>query len=78
VTDGPELSATRALTASQSDWLRMRSYLQTHRHALAVDAAGDYPAGARVAGTPLLGAPGWQPAGPVPLRDVRLELSAPT
>ena len=78
MTDGPERPATRALTASQSDWLRVRSFLQTHRHALAVDAAEDYPAGARVAGTPLLGAPGWQPAGPVPLRDVRLELSAPT
>ncbi len=77
MTDGLELPATRALTASQSDWLRVRSYLQDHRHALAVDAAGDYPAGARVAGTPLLGAAGWQPAGPVPLRDVRLELSAP-
>jgi hypothetical protein len=77
VTDGPERPATRALTASQSDWLRVRSYLQTHRHALAVDAAGDYPAGARVAGTPLLGAPGWQPGRPVPLHEVRLELSTP-
>ena len=27
------------LTASQADWLRVRSYLQEHRHALAVDAA---------------------------------------
>ena len=58
MTDGPERPATRALTASQSDWLRVRSYLQEHRHALAVDAAEDYPAGARIAGTPLLGAAG--------------------
>ena len=45
------------LTASQDDWLRVRSYLREHRYALAVDAAGDYPAGSRVDGTPLLAAP---------------------
>ena len=66
------------LTASQAEWLRVRSYLQTHRHALAVDAAGDYPAGARVAGTPLLAAPGWQLAEPVPLPEVGLELAPAT
>ncbi|MFI5083819.1 MAG: hypothetical protein ACHQCE_22330, partial [Streptosporangiales bacterium] len=63
------------LTASQRDWLRVRSYLSEHRHGLALDAAGDYPADLRVAGTPLLGAPGWQPAEPVPLPEVRLELT---
>jgi hypothetical protein len=61
------------LTASQHDWLRVRSYLQEHRHALAVDAAGDYPAERRMAGTPLLAAPEWQLAGPVPLDDIELE-----
>ena len=61
------------LTASQDDWLRVRSYLREHRYALAVDAAGDYPAGSRVDGTPLLAAPEWQPAEPVPLHDVELE-----
>jgi hypothetical protein len=61
------------LTASQNDWLRVRSYLQEHRHALAVDAAGDYPAEPRMAGTPLLAAPEWQLAGPVPLDDIELE-----
>ena len=61
------------LTASQSDWLRVRSYLREHRHALAVDAAGDYPAERRVAGTPLLAAPEWQLAEPVPLHDIELE-----
>ena len=61
------------LTASQDDWLRVRSYLQEHRHALAVDAAGDYPAERRMAGTPLLAAPEWQPAEPVPLHDIELE-----
>jgi hypothetical protein len=64
-----------ALTASQRDWLRVRSYLSGHRHGLALDAAGDYPADLRVAGTPLLAAPGWQPAEPVPLPEVRLELT---
>ncbi len=67
---------TRSLTASQRDWLRVRSYLQEHRYGLAVDAAGDYPADRRVAGTPLLAAPGWQPAEPVPLAAVGLELAA--
>ena len=63
------------LTASQTDWLRVRSYLREHRHALAVDAAGDYPAERRVAGTPLLAAPEWQLAEPVPLHGIELEFS---
>jgi hypothetical protein len=71
------MPAARALTASQSEWLRVRSYLQEHRHDLAVDAAGDYPAERRIAGTPLLAAPGWQPAEPVPLQDIELEFTAP-
>jgi hypothetical protein len=62
------------LTASQRDWLRVRSYLQENRYQLAVAAAGDYPADRRVAGTPLLAAPGWQPAEPIALRDLVLEL----
>ena len=61
------------LTASQAEWLRVRSYLQEHRHALAVDAAGAYPAERRMAGTPLLAAPEWQPPEPVPLHDIELE-----
>ena len=69
------MPAARSLTASQRDWLRVRSYLQEHRYGLAVDAAGDYPADRRVAGTPLLAAPGWQPAEPVPLAAVGLELT---
>ena len=60
-------------TASQAEWLRVRSYLQEHRHALAVDAAAAYPAERRMAGTPLLAAPEWQPAAPVPLHDIELE-----
>lgn len=38
------MSAARALTAGQRDWLRVRSYLGEHRYGLAVDAARDYPA----------------------------------
>ena len=64
-------------TASQADWLRVRSYLQEHRHALAVDAAGASPAERRMAGTPLLAAPEWQPAAPVPLHDIELEFTHP-
>ena len=55
----------------------MRSYLQEHRYDLAVDAAGDYSADRRVAGTPLLAAPGWQPAEPVRCgRRIGADLSA--
>ena len=70
------MPATRSLTASQRDWLRVRSYLSEHRHGLALDAAGDYPADRRIAGTPLLAAPGWQPAEPIPLAEVGLELTS--
>ena len=70
------MPATRSLTASERDWLAVRSYLSEHRHGLALDAAGDYPADRRLAGTPLLAAPGWQPAEPVPLPAVGLELTS--
>jgi hypothetical protein len=65
----------RPLTLSERDWLTVRSYLTEHRHDLAVDAAEDFPPASRVAGTPLLAAPGWQPPVPVPLRDISLELT---
>jgi hypothetical protein len=63
------------LTPSERAWLTVRSYLVEHRYDLAVAAAEDFPPDRRMAGTPLLAAPGWQPPVPVPLRDVRLELS---
>ena len=66
------MPAARVLT--EDDWLRERAYLQEHRYDLAVEAAREYPAGRTVAGTPLLAAPGWQPAEAVPLRDIALEL----
>jgi len=49
------------VTPSERDWLTVRSYLTEHRYDLAVDAAEDFPPASRVAGTPLLAAPGWQP-----------------
>ena len=52
----------------------MRRYLQDHRYELAVAAGSEYPETARVAGTPLLAAPGWQPPAPIPLADIDLEL----
>lgn len=63
------------LTRSQRDWLAVRAYLREHRYDLGVRAAAGFP-GPHVAGTPLLAAPGWLPAEPVPLRDIRLALDA--
>jgi hypothetical protein len=67
--------AARPLTASERDWLAVRSYLVEHRYDLAVDAAEDFPPDRRMAGTPLLTAPGWQPSAPIPIRDISLELT---
>jgi hypothetical protein len=63
------------LTSGQRDWLRVRSYLQQHRHELTLDAAEDFPADRRIAGTALLGASGWQPPEPVPLQDIALDFT---
>jgi hypothetical protein len=60
------------LTDSQQRWLRVRSYLREHRYDLAAAAGRSYPESATVEGTPLLTAPGWLPAEPVPLRDIDL------
>ena len=64
------------LTASEQEWLRVRSYLREHRYDLAVDAAKAYPADAKVMGTPLLAASAWIPAMPVPLHDIGLTLES--
>ncbi|MET8764710.1 hypothetical protein [Lentzea sp. NPDC004782] len=55
-------------------WLEVRAHLLEHRHALALKAAGEYPDVPKVAGTPLLTAPHWTPAEPVPLADLSLSL----
>jgi hypothetical protein len=62
------------LTDSEREWLRDRERLGRRRYELAVAAAADYPAGVRIAGTPLLADPAWLPAGPLPLDAVDLEL----
>jgi hypothetical protein len=67
--------SARTLTSSERDWLAERSYLIEHRYDLGVDAAAGYPPGGRLAGTPLLAAPGWQPPEPVPLADISLKLT---
>jgi hypothetical protein len=55
-----------------SDWLAERGHLRRHRHELTERAARRYP-DARVAGTPLLSAPGWLPDAPIPLPDIVIE-----
>ena len=67
------MPAARVLT--EDDWRRERAYLQEYRYDLALAAADEYPAGRRMAGTPLLTRTGWQPAEPVPLPDIKLELT---
>ncbi|MEV6236536.1 hypothetical protein [Lentzea sp. NPDC051838] len=59
---------------TSQQWLEVRAHLLEHRHALAVKAAGEYPDVPKVAGTPLLTAPHWMPAAPVPLEDLSLSL----
>ena len=68
------MPASRTLTASEREWLHVRSYLQEHRYDLAVDAANEYPRVAKLAGTPLLAAAAWSPASPIPLQSIRLTL----
>jgi hypothetical protein len=60
-------------TPSQEQWLRVSDHLRQNRYPLGVRAADRYPEADRVAGTPLLAAPGWQPIAPIPLPGIRLE-----
>ena len=60
-------------TPSQEQWLRVSDHLRQNRYSLGVRAADQYPDAARVAGTPLLAAPGWRPPAPIPLSGIRLE-----
>jgi hypothetical protein len=62
-----------ARTPAQEQWLRVSDHLRRNRYSLGVRAVDQYPEAARVAGTPLLAAPGWRPPAPVPLSEIRLE-----
>jgi hypothetical protein len=57
---------------SQQDWLRVRDYLDAHRHELTAAARELYPASWRIAGTSCLAGPGWLAGMPVPLDRVSL------
>jgi hypothetical protein len=57
---------------SQRRWQAVRESLKTRRYDLSLAAQHLYPASYRAAGTPLLARPGWLPAAPVPLDQVRL------
>jgi hypothetical protein len=60
------------MTVPVEEWLRVRAFLQEHRHDLASSAAGRYPASRRVEGTGFLAAPSWTPAAPTALDAVGL------
>jgi hypothetical protein len=60
-------------TSAEEQWLRVNSYLHRNRYSLAVQAADEYPASARLAGTPLLAAEQWRLPAPIPLDSIRLE-----
>lgn len=59
-------------SGSQRRWLTARGFLNSSRYQLTQSARHLYPASGRVAGTPLLARPGWLPAEPVPLEQVKL------
>jgi hypothetical protein len=60
-------------TPSEQQWLRVNDYLRGNRYRLAVEAAGEYPDAARLAGSTLLSAPAWRLPQPISLSSVRLE-----
>lgn len=70
---------SQPLSASEREWLRVRDYLREHRYDLSVTASDElYQDVPRVAGTPLLTAPGWLPAEPIPLERIALDLHPST
>ena len=69
---------TEDLITEAEHWRRIRRLLNGHRQELAAMAAGLYPDLPRVAGTDLLCWPGWLPAAPLDLADLRIGwVSAP-
>ena len=63
---------TEDLITGTEHWRRIRRLLNEHRLELAAMAARLYPGLPRVAGTDLLCWPGWLPATPLDLADLRL------
>jgi hypothetical protein len=63
---------TEDLITGAEHWRRIRRLLNEHRLELAAMAAGLYPDLPRVAGTDLLCWPGWLPATPLDVADLRL------
>lgn len=57
---------------TREQWHEVRAHLGEHRHALVAAATELYPDVPKVADTPLLTAPNWVPAAPVPLTDISL------
>jgi hypothetical protein len=68
----PSLGAASALTGDQRQWLRVRRYLQDHRHELSDIAGSLYPDTPTVAGTSLLTRREWVPDAPLPLQSLAL------
>lgn len=62
------------LTDSQRLWLQVREYLEEKRFALGQAAASLYPDQLTVGPTPLLTARRWEPAAPIPLSSVAVDL----
>lgn len=61
------------MSSRSERWLEVRRYLVSNRYRLGVEAADDFPAARRVAGTPLLAPASWIPPEPIPLMSVQLE-----
>jgi hypothetical protein len=70
-----ERHTARPLSASEREWLRVRSYLREHRYDLAVAASDEYLDTTKVAGTELLTAPQLLPTQPVPLDQLELSFA---
>ncbi len=66
--------ANPEIAASRLRWRAERRWLNHHRSELARLAVQLYPAEQRVTRTPLIAAPDWQPAEPIELRSLTLEL----
>ncbi|MEV0283843.1 hypothetical protein AB0H36_06930 [Kribbella sp. NPDC050820] len=61
------------MSSPSETWLEVRRYLVSNRYRLGTEAAHDFPAASRVAGTPLLAPASWIPPEPIPLMSVQLE-----